>query len=59
VSVPAGYAAADRAPVALTLLGARWSEPRLLALAHDYEQAARVRRSPEEINPSLFARTRL
>ncbi len=54
VVVPAGYTADDRKPVGLVLLGQRWSEATLLALAYDYEQASRAWRPPSEVNPSLF-----
>ncbi|MDR0991026.1 MAG: amidase [Propionibacteriaceae bacterium] len=54
VSVPAGYAADNLRPASIVFLGTAWSEPELLALAYDYEQAAQVWRSPEVINPSLF-----
>jgi amidase len=54
VSVPIGYTAEHLAPASITFLGTRWSEPRLLPLAYAYEQATRLRRAPEEINPSLF-----
>lgn len=54
VSVPAGYTTHGREPVSVVFLGTAWSEPRLLALAHDYEQASPMWRSPAEVNPSLF-----
>jgi amidase len=54
VSVPIGYAADSGRPASVTFLGTRWSEPVLLPLAYAYEQASRMRRPPEEINPSLF-----
>jgi amidase len=44
VTVPAG--AVLGLPVGLSFFGAAWSEPRLLALAHAFEQAARARRPP-------------
>jgi amidase len=44
VSVPAGTV--HGLPVGLTFMGAPWSEPRLLALAYAFEQAARARRAP-------------
>jgi amidase len=46
LSLPAGFAAGGL-PVGLELLGPPWSEQRLLALAHAYEQAAGKRRPPE------------
>jgi len=45
LSVPAGFTAQGQ-PVGLELLGAPWSEPRLLALAYAYEQGAGKRRPP-------------
>jgi amidase len=45
IVVPAGYHE-DGAPFCLILVGRPWSEPRLLALAHAYEQATRHRRAP-------------
>ena len=59
VSVPAGYSAVGREPVSLVFLGTAWTEPALLGLAHDYEQAARVWRPPTQVNPSLFRWTGL
>ncbi|UZJ26293.1 amidase family protein [Rhodococcus antarcticus] len=59
VSVPAGYSAVGREPVSLVLLGTAWSEGALLALADDYERAARVWRPPTEVNPGLFRWTAL
>jgi amidase len=58
ITVPAGYQAANRHPFAITLLGQAWTEPTLLAYAHAYEQATRLRRPPSEINPALFRRYR-
>ncbi len=46
VVVPAGYYA-NGAPFCLILIGRKWSEARLLALAYDYEQATRHRQAPE------------
>jgi amidase len=54
VSVPIGYAEGNLRPISITFLGTAWSEPVLLPLAYAYEQASKMRRSPEEINPSLF-----
>jgi amidase len=45
VIVPAGYTA-EGAPVGLTFLGAAWSEPTLLRLAHAFEGATGYRRPP-------------
>ncbi|WP_230207776.1 amidase family protein [Microlunatus sp. Gsoil 973] len=54
VSVPIGYTADHLRPASITFLGTAWSEPTLLPLAYAYERASRMRRTPEEINPSLF-----
>jgi amidase len=43
--VPAGFTARGL-PAGMELLGAPWSEPVLLGLAYDYEQAVRPRRPP-------------
>jgi amidase len=45
VIVPAGVTA-EKLPVTLSFLGSSYSEPRLLALAYAFEQAARARVSP-------------
>jgi Asp-tRNA(Asn)/Glu-tRNA(Gln) amidotransferase A subunit family amidase len=50
LSVPAGYTS-DGLPIGLELLGRAFDEPRLLALAYAYEQAARVRRPPFSTPP--------
>lgn len=54
VSVPAGYTAHGREPVAVVFTGTAFTEARLLAMAHDYEQATRLWRPPSVVNPSLF-----
>lgn len=54
VSVPAGYAVPSLRPSSIVFLGTAWTEPELLALAFDYEQASHLRQSPEVLNPSLF-----
>ena len=38
ITVPAG--GVSGLPVAISLIGPAWSEPRLIALAHSFEQAA-------------------
>lgn len=45
MAAPAGFTA-DGVPVGFEMLGPAWSEPRLLALAYAYEQAARPRGFP-------------
>ena len=42
--MPAGYS--HGLPVGASLIGGRWQEPRLLALAYAWEQATHVRRPP-------------
>jgi amidase len=44
ISVPFGYVRG--LPVGVSLVGPRWSEPRLLALAYAFEQATAARRPP-------------
>ena len=44
ITVPMGYVA--ELPLGLSFLGAAWSEGRLIALAHAFEQATKVRHSP-------------
>ena len=45
VSVPAGFTT-DGLPVGMELLGRRWSEAALLAMAYAFEQGTRHRRAP-------------
>ena len=45
ISMPAGFTD-DGVPVGVELMGAAWSEPRLLAMAFAYEQATHPRRPP-------------
>ena len=54
VSVPIGYTTPGSRPTSIVFLGTAWSEPELLGLAYDFEQATQLRKTPEEINPSLF-----
>lgn len=53
VSVPMGWVRDGTLPVGLQLLGDRWNEPRLIALAYAYEQATRHRRPPASTPPLL------
>jgi len=46
ITLPMGFTGYGL-PIGLSLLGPPWSEPRLIALAYDFEQATRVRRPPE------------
>lgn len=54
IVVPAGYTANNRRPVGIMLVSRPWTDARLLALAHAFEQAHPVRRPPAEINPAAF-----
>ena len=54
LGVPAGYAATTREPMGIAFTGTAYSEAKLLAFGYAYEQAAKVRRPPSEINPSLW-----
>jgi amidase len=44
ITVPAGYI--EGLPIGITFIGRRWSEPDLVGLAYDYEQATQVRVPP-------------
>lgn len=50
VTVPAGFV--RKLPVGLSIFGLAWAEPKLLRIAHAYEQATKHRRPPELL-PSL------
>jgi len=54
VSVPFGFVSG--LPVGVSFAGPRWSEPRLLALAYAFEQAAAVPRRPPALLPTVGAR---
>jgi amidase len=45
ISLPAGFTD-DGVPVGVELMGAAWSEPKLMAAAFAYEQATRPRKAP-------------
>ncbi len=45
VTVPMGYIA--EAPIGISMIGAAWTEGRLIGLAHAFEQVTRVRRPPQ------------
>jgi amidase len=47
ITVPAGYDVG--LPIGITFIGGRWSEPKLLGLAYDYEQGTQVRVPPQFI----------
>ncbi|NPC97055.1 amidase family protein [Nocardioides sp. zg-DK7169] len=59
VTLPAGYAANNRRPVAITFLGTAYTEESLLGYAADFEAAADVWMPPEEVNPTAFVCTPL
>jgi amidase len=52
VAIPIGYDPANGRPIGVTLLGAAFTEARLLALAYSYEQASLVWRPPPTVNPT-------
>ena len=54
LGVPAGYNAANRVPVGIAFTGTAYSEAKLLSFGYAYEQAAKIRKPPSEINPSLW-----
>lgn len=56
IVIPAGYTANQRRPVGIMLVARPWTDARLLQLAHAFEQAHPVRRSPATINPAAFRR---
>ena len=51
--VPAGYSG-SRDPVGIAFNGTAYSEAKLLAFGHAYEQATKLRKPPSETNPSLW-----
>lgn len=56
VTVPAGYQ--GRTPYGLVLIGQRFSEPKLIGYAYDFERRAHAHRSPAAINPQFAAACR-
>lgn len=55
VAVPAGYEKSTLHPFGISFLGnAIYTEEQILGYAYAYEQATKLRKSPKEINPSLF-----
>jgi amidase len=54
IVIPAGYAADNRRPVGLMLVGRRWTDDRLLRIAYACERALPVRRPPAAVNPAAF-----
>jgi amidase len=55
IVVPAGVSA-EGLPIAIEFLGRPFSEPRLIQLAHAYEQASRMRKAPPTTPPLPGAR---
>jgi hypothetical protein len=53
ISMPAGFTD-DGVPVGVELLGAAWSEPRLLSMAFAYEQTVHPRQAPSS-TPALIS----
>jgi len=53
VTVPAGYRKGS--PYGMVLVGRRFSEPKLIGYAYDFERATRAHRSPAEFNPKYAA----
>ena len=51
---PGGLQRANRDPVGIAFTGTAYSEAKLLAFGYAYEQAAKIRKPPSEINPSLW-----
>ena len=47
ITVPAGDI--EGLPIGITFIGGRWSEPALIGLAYDFEQATKVRVPPQFI----------
>jgi amidase len=47
ITIPAGYI--EELPIGVTFIGGRWSEPELIGLAFDFEQATEVRVPPQFI----------
>jgi amidase len=45
ITVPAGYAL--HLPIGMSLIGPKWGEPKLIALAYSWEQATHIRKAPQ------------
>jgi amidase len=54
IVLPAGYAANNRRPVGVMLVGRPWTDARLLTLAYAAERALPARRPPRLVNPAVF-----
>lgn len=57
ITVPMGFVRNGTLPVGLEILGAAWSEPRLIELTYAYEDATHLRRGPRYA-PALATRAR-
>jgi Asp-tRNA(Asn)/Glu-tRNA(Gln) amidotransferase A subunit family amidase len=57
ITVPMGFVRDGTLPVGLEMLGAEWSEARILELAYAYETATHLRRAPIQ-TPPLAGRVR-
>lgn len=56
ITLPAGFskptaASPDGVPIGIEFLGRPWSEPALLAIAYDFEQASGIRKAPYSTPP--------
>ncbi len=55
VMVPGGYTEGGNLPLGISFLGSRFTEPRLISYAFDYEQASKRRIPPTNFNSALRA----
>jgi amidase len=53
VMVPGGYTDGGNIPMGISFLGSRFTEPRLISYAYDYEQASKRRIPPTSFNAAL------
>ncbi len=54
ITVPMGYDATIRRPLALSFTGTAGDDAKLIGLAYAYEREAQIRRPPSEINPQTW-----
>ena len=54
ITVPMGYDATIRRPLALSFTGTAGDDAKLIGFAYAYERAAQIRRIPSEINPQTW-----
>jgi amidase len=54
ISVPMGYDATIRRPLALSFTGTAGDDAKLIGFAYAYEREAQIRRPPSEINPQTW-----